>query len=81
MCCFSVGAGEAVLTDMLPGPVAEMLKRKALQHGHEDETADGGTPGGTAGSRSTAVVYKQWHPAVSVLFAGALLKSYARSAP
>ncbi|KAG2450447.1 hypothetical protein HYH02_004949 [Chlamydomonas schloesseri] len=64
-----LAAGEAVLTDMLPGPVAEMLKRKALQHGHEDETADGGTPGGTAGGRSTAVVYKQWHPAVSVLFA------------
>ncbi|KAG2440999.1 hypothetical protein HXX76_003852 [Chlamydomonas incerta] len=64
----ALAAGEAVLTDMLPGPVAEMLKRKALQNGHEDGATDSGTPGGAAGGRS-AVVYKQWHPAVSVLFA------------
>mgnify|MGYP001806795761 CR=1 FL=1 len=61
-----------MLSDMLPGPVAEMLKRKALQHGHEDGAAERGTPGGAAGGKS-ALVYKQWHPAVSVLFAGGLL--------
>lgn len=67
-------AGEAVLSDLMPSAVAETLKRKAL---HGDGGAGPGPgpfgaapPDALSDSPLATVVYKQWHPAVTVLFAG-----------